>query len=466
MMPRALRALRFPSLSLLRGELFASTMSYGVTAVVRLASSLVVTRLLSPEAYGTFAILLSFYFIIELLSDVGTVGLLIRHPRGGEPLFVHTVWTIRLGRCALNFAILFLGAPLIAHLYSAPALTVGFRALSFTFLLSGAESLSFAIAQRDQRARISNYTDMISSAIMSVFVIIMAAVLHSYFAFIYGILLQRALVTISSHFFYRDIGVGIAFDREAMSAQFKFARLVMPSSLLTLVLSQYDRLLLLKLFNFTVLGVYSLAANMMAPVSGTIIHNARVVLYARCSHYFRSDQASARERYYRENTKLFAVGALLPALVAGFSNLIVQVLYDTRYALAGHVLLVLGLGGIVASAQNSSENLLVASGRTHAVLVVNIVRLCSLIPASLLGSYFFGFEGFLWFNLAATLAPLTYFYRLQHRLGLLSLKHELLRFSVALAVCAACLLVSHEILATVPANWLHLGLHRSHAAVS
>src|ERR1700756_2014974 len=106
-----------------KGELFASTFSYGVTSLIRLVSSLILTRLLTPEAYGTFAILLSFYVIIELMSDVGTVGLLIRHPRGGERRFIHTIWSIRLLRCTLNFCLLFLGAPLIAYLYHAPTLT-------------------------------------------------------------------------------------------------------------------------------------------------------------------------------------------------------------------------------------------------------------------------------------------------------------------------------------------------------
>lgn len=447
-----------------KGELFASTFSYGVTSLIRLGSSLILTRLLSPEAYGTFAILLSFYVIIELMSDVGTIGLLIRHPRGGERRFVHTVWSIRLVRCTLNFCLLFVCAPLLAYLYHAPTLTTGFRVLSFTFLLSGAESMSFALAQREQRARIANYTDMIASAVMTIFVIVMASALRSYLAFVYGLLLQRALVTTGSYFFYRDIGVGIAFDREAVRAQFGFARLVMPSSMLTLVLSQYDRLVLVKLFNFTLLGVYSIASNLIAPVVGIIAHNARVVLYARCSDYFRTDRATARERYYRENRRLFAVGATAAALVGGAGNLVVELLYDARYTAAGHILMVLGLGAIVASAQNASENLLVASGRTRVVLVANVVRLCSLVPASLLGYLLLGFEGFLWFSLAATLAPLFYFYREQRRWGLLDTKAELSHFGVALGVFLACLVVSHVLLALIPADWLHFAGKGRHAA--
>ena len=127
-----------------RKELFASTFSYGTTAVIKLGSSLVLTRLLSPDAYGVFGILLSFSFMVEMMSDVGTIGLLIRDPRGDEPRFVHTLWTIRLLRSMFNFALLMLGAPFLASLYHTPALTNPLRLLSVWFLLNGAESMSSA----------------------------------------------------------------------------------------------------------------------------------------------------------------------------------------------------------------------------------------------------------------------------------------------------------------------------------
>jgi lipopolysaccharide exporter len=444
----------------LKGELFSSTFTYGMTSVIRLISSLVLTRILSPEAYGIFAILLSFLFMIELLSDVGSVALLIRHPRGDEMRFVHTVWTIRLIRCSINFCIVFFGAPIIAKIYQAPVLTSAFRVLSFWFLLLGTESMAFVLAQRHQRARISNYADMISNAIMTVFVIGMASILKNHFALIYGALLQRALLMVGSHFFYRKIGVGFAFDREALVDQFKFARFVLPSSLLTIVLSQYDKVVLLKLFNLTLLGIYGIAGNMLGPINGVITHNARVVLYARCAEYFRTNRATAGSRYYLENHRLFMIGVMLPALVGGFSQSIVAILYDPRYAMAGPILMILALGAIIVAFQNASENLLVASGRNQVVFLANVIRLCTVIPASLVGYYLFGFYGFLWFNVAAAVPLLIYFFFEQKRFGLLQLKSELRLLAVALLVFLLSLGLSHLLLALLPAGWLHLDIKR------
>ena len=447
-----------------RSELFASTFSYGGTAVIKLGSSLVLTRLLSPDAYGIFGILLSFLFMVEMMSDVGTLGLLIRDPRGDEKRFVHTLWTIRLMRSVFNFALLLIAAPFIAAIYHAPVLANAFRVLSVWFLINGAESMSFGLAIRHQRARLSNYAEMASNAAMTMFVIGMAFFLRNHYALIFGALLQRLILVVASHFFYRDIGVGFAYDRAARREQFQFARYVMPSSILTIVLSQYDKVVLLRLFNLTLLGVYSIAGNMVGPITGVIMHNARFVLYARCSAYFRSNRSTAGHRYYTENLRLFAVGALLPAILAGVAPLLIAVLYDPRYMMAGRILTVLSLGAVIAAFQHSSENLLVASGRSHVVLGANIIRIVSLIPAVILGFHFFGFEGFLWCTMAAALPPLLYFYWEQWRNNLLDPLRELAGFGLCTVVFLACLGLSHIALQFMPAGWLHLGLGHHHHA--
>jgi O-antigen/teichoic acid export membrane protein len=154
------------------------------------------------------------------------------------------------------------------------------------------------------------------------------------------------------------------------------------------------------------------------------------------------------------------VGVIPPALVAGFSQSIVAILYDGRYAMAGTVLMVLGLGAVIAAFQNASENLLVAFGRTQIVLVANIIRLCSTIPASFAGYFLFGFDGFIWFNLLATIPLMLYFFRQQEKYGLLSWVNELTRLAIAGIIFLLSLAASHLVLTYIPADWLHLGLKR------
>jgi O-antigen/teichoic acid export membrane protein len=371
------------------------------------------------------------------------------------------VWTTRLIRGILNASLVFLAAPLVARLYDAPVLTHALRIISINFVLMGTESMSFILAQRNRKARISNYADFGTNLATTLFVVIIANRLHNYYALIYGMIFQRCLTVAISYMFYRDIGVGLAFDREAMADQWRFARFVMPSSILTIILSQYDKLVLLKLFNLTILGYYGIAQNMLGPITGVVMHNARVVLYARCADYYRSDPTRVLARFYSENGRLLTLGVLLPASVAGFANAIIQFLYDARYSIVGSILTILGLGGVIAAFHHASENLLVAVGRTHVVLVANIIRLCTIVPASLAGYYMFGFYGFLWFNFGASIVLLLFFYYEQKKLGLLNIGKEMRLFSLGAATFLLFWGLSYLVLFLSPSSWLHIGPKRA-----
>jgi O-antigen/teichoic acid export membrane protein len=443
-----------------KGELFSSTFAHGLTAIIKLASSLILTRLLNPEAYGVFGILLSVAFMFELMSDVGTIGLMVRHPRGSDPKFIHTLWTIRLLRSCLNFALFYLLAPRIAALYDTPLLEDALRSFSYVFLLGGLQSMSFVIAQRSQQSRLVNYVELITNVVMTLLVIGLAVILRDHYAFIYGILVQRMLMTAASYFYFRDVGVAFAFDREAIAEQFKFARVVLPSSMLTIVLSQYDKVILLKLFDLSVLGVYGLAASMIGPVGGMIVGNCRSVLYPRCADYFRTDPATAAARYYAENRRLLRLGTLLPAAVAGLSQALVGILYDSRYADAGTVLLVMGLATVVAGFEQPAENFLLAAGRTRVILMCNVVRVAVLPAATLLGYHLFGFYGFVWGTLVAPIAVAWYCFWEQRRHGLLDAKAEFARIAEAAGVFAVCLVASRLWVHFVPPGLLQHALHR------
>ncbi|HWH84362.1 MAG TPA: oligosaccharide flippase family protein [Burkholderiaceae bacterium] len=449
----------------LKGELFASTFSYALTSGVRLLSSLILTRLLNPEAYGVMGILFSVAFMLEMISDVGTATMLIRHERGGERRFVHAAWTVRLIRSVVNFVALYALAPVIARLYDLPVLTDALRLFSLWFVLQGLESMSFALAQRDRRAKIGNYVEMATSLVMTATVIGLALALGDYTAFIYGALLQRLLSTAASHFFYREIGVGIVFDRQASREQFNFAKYVLPSGILAVILSQYDKLLILKLFDLSMLGVYGLAGNMISPVGGLVAQNCRALLYPRCADYFRHDRATAAHRYYSENTRLVAIVTLLPAAIAGFAGLLVKLLYDARYAQAGYILMLVGLGTVVSAFQQMAENLLVASGRTHVALVGNVLRVAAIAPMLFVG-YRFGFEAFLCAGLVAGLPILSYFYYEQRRNALLDPRAELRRFAGALAVFGVCLLISQALMPFLAPDVFHRLLHFSRPSAS
>ena len=65
---------------------------------IRLLSTLLLTRLLEPEAFGLMTLAWVFLTALGMLSDIGTGPSVVRSPRGDQPEFLDTAWSIHAVR--------------------------------------------------------------------------------------------------------------------------------------------------------------------------------------------------------------------------------------------------------------------------------------------------------------------------------------------------------------------------------
>ena len=90
--------------------------------VLRMISSIVLTRLLMPEAFGTVGLISSIAFVLSMISDLGFQAFVIRHRDGAERRFLDVIWTIRLVRAAVLTLVLVMLATPIANLIHRPVI--------------------------------------------------------------------------------------------------------------------------------------------------------------------------------------------------------------------------------------------------------------------------------------------------------------------------------------------------------
>ena len=130
---------------------------FGFNQGIRLASSLVVTRLLAPDAFGMMALVVVFLIGVELLSDVGLRGSVIHHERGDCPDFLDTVWTIQVIRgfalwlvcVAIAYPVsIFYQTPELAQLLPVAALTAVIRGFASTHIYTVNRHLSPPLVDR------------------------------------------------------------------------------------------------------------------------------------------------------------------------------------------------------------------------------------------------------------------------------------------------------------------------------
>lgn len=115
----------------------------GVAFVV----SIVLARLLAPEAYGTIALVTVFTQILNVFIDSGFGNALIQK-KDADDLDFSTVFYFNIAICVLLYLGMFLAAPLIAKFYNDASLTPVVRVLSLTLIISGVKNVQQAYVSR------------------------------------------------------------------------------------------------------------------------------------------------------------------------------------------------------------------------------------------------------------------------------------------------------------------------------
>ncbi len=434
-----------------RGDLFATAFTFALQAVIRLGSSLVLTRVLLPEAYGTITIVASILFVIGNILDTNVTLFIVRDKNAEQPRYLNTAWTMRLSRSVLSAAVLFVCAPLIAaKIYDLPDLTLPLRVFSLWFLIDGFETMAFALAIRRKQARLQVYSELVASVLSTAFSILYCYRYHTFWGIAFGMLLNRLIMTVLSYRLYRDLTPRLFIDLPAAREILTYSKFTVPSSLLTLGLNQFDKVVFLRLFDLRLLGLYGLAGNIAGSIETLISKVSQAVLYPRCAHNYRENPDTATKRYYTENTKLFVGILAMPAAVAGSAHLIITLLYDSRYGEAGNVLQALAIRAVLLSLASPAEDFLISAGQFHVILVGNVLRTAWIVLGSLIGYYFLGFLGFVYGLSLSGLPPLAYYLWLQKSKGLLIAKYEFYKVAFALVVGITSYMCSAMFLALFP----------------
>jgi O-antigen/teichoic acid export membrane protein len=326
--------------------------------------------------------------------------------------------------------------------------------IALWFVIGSLQSMSFPIAIRRKKARIIMYSELIGAFVATLFTITYCYYSRDYWGMIYGILVNQAVTTLISYYIYPEFRPRLHIDRTAAREMLGFTKFTMPSSLLTLAINQFDKVVFLKLFNLQLLGLYGLAGNITGPIESLITKVSQSVLYPRCAHNFRADPSTVTEKYYSENVRLFASILFLPAAVGGAAQFVILILYPLKYQQAGPLLQILMLRAGLLALASPAEDLLIATGEYQVILVSNVFRAIWLVAGSMIGYYLFGFMGFVYGAALSALPPLVYLLWLQAKKGMLVPKYEGYRLAFVGIVAVSAYLTSRLLQTFLPLHFV------------
>ena len=401
--------------------------------LLRLLSTIVLTRLLAPEAFGAIAIITSVAIFVAMISDVGFQAFTVRHPDAGEANFRHTVWTVRLVRSILLTLLMFALAGPIAELLGKPQLQRLLEVASLIFVLDGFASLSLIIAVRERQVLRLSSVELLVATSQVALSIALAVVLRSYWAIMIAMLLSGCLRIALSYLMFERPGVKLRLERRYVAELLDFARYVTGSSIITLLITQGDKLLLSRLMSIDTLGLYILAFNLAtAPRVFADAYAAKVLYPAYAEAWSKApdtlpDYFQSLRRGY---SRLYTLGV---GILIGASPLIIEVLYDDRYRGASLFLSILAFGSLFSLNNLAMNSLVTAVGKIEVTFKANIARLAWLAAAGPIAYLQFGALGLVVAFATLEIAALIYFWTVLRRLGYLRMKEELIMIGLGLA---------------------------------
>ena len=361
--------------------------SSATSQLLRLASNLVLTRLLVPEAFGLVAAVNTLYLVLVLFSDLGVWQSVVKSDRGHDPRFLGTAWSVQMLRgAALALVVLATAGGLHAAagafadgtVYADPRLPPMMAALAVCALLQGAESMKLALAQRELSGGLVARLELGSQIVAAVATIALAVATRSAWALVAGTILSALARTLASHLALPGRSPRPCWDRDCAGELVGFGRWILLSSIIGCLAANGERILLAGSFDAATFGVFTIASALLAAVAGVYGTINGHVIFPSLSHALRTDPAHLLRIVARvqQVADLF-LGGLAGALVI-LGPWIVRLLYDARYHEAGWMLQCLGLG-LLAMRHQVIEQLMFARGQSGWVSANNALRLLGLL---------------------------------------------------------------------------------------
>lgn len=368
-------------------------LNFGGAKALRLASNLILTRILFPEAFGLMALVQVVLTGLEMFSDTGIHTSIVQNKRGDEASFLNTAWTIQILRGILLWLIVVAAAGPLAQFYAAPQLAELLPVAGVTAILAGLQSTKLASANRHLNIGRLTALELGSQFLGILSMIALALWSGSVWALVLGGLAGSTAKTLLSHIYLPGTRNRLQWDASAFQEIFNFGKFIFISSGAGFLISNGDRAILGKFVNLTELAVYNIGFFLAAvPIILSRQLGARVLLpiYAAAPPHETAEN--------RHKTTLARAGLTSVLIGLGLSfgmggDWLVRVLYEPNYHLAGPITVLLSLAFLPFIVTHAYGTLLLAAGNSRLFTIQQITIATVQSLALLIGVREFGLIG-------------------------------------------------------------------------
>lgn len=403
--------------------------------ILRLGSNLIMTRLLVPEMFGIMALASVLLVGLQLLSDMGLRQNIVQSPRGHDPVFLNTVWTIQILRgmfiwvvaLGVAFALYLLGLAQwlpATSVYAEPVLPSIIAILAFNAFIGGFESTKLATASRNLVLGKLTQIELISQALGIAFMVAWAFVDRSVWALVAGSLFTSLLRVILGNTLLPGERNKWHWDSSVFYEVLNFGKWIFLTSILGFLAANGDRLILGGLTDAKTLGMYSIAFFMVGALREVFSKLIGNVTFPALSEVARERPEMLKQIYYKFRHPLDIATLLTTGILFFSGHFLIHILYDQRYFPAGDMLEILCIA-LFEVRFTVAGQCFMALGRPKLLIPIIGIQVLALYGLMPVAFALYGLNGALWIAGGSVLFTLPMTLYLKIKLDLFDAKQEL-----------------------------------------
>jgi O-antigen/teichoic acid export membrane protein len=300
--------------------LFWKAVQQGGDNLIYLFRLVILAWFLTPDDFGLFAIALTGFVPLLVITDFGMIPALVQRPEATDRHY-NTAWTVGMLRAVIIFGVVFLTAPIIAAIFAEPRAVAIIRALSVLPLLEAAASIKIAELIQNLRFRSLGIAKLVQALANTIISIALARSLGVW-ALVVGTLAgPSAYIALS--YILAPHRPRISFDRSAARSLISYGQWMFMTGLISISGAVALRVAISRQLGVAELGLYSLAAKVAFlphEIASEVVGGVSFPVYARLQSNIRQATKAFRAIFIATLlalTPLFSLMIVLaPSLVS------------------------------------------------------------------------------------------------------------------------------------------------------
>lgn len=376
----------------LRSSAFTSG-GFVMSQMIRLASNLILTRLLFPEAFGLMAMVSVFMMGLVMFSDVGVGPAIMQSKRGDDEEFLNTAWTIQIIRGACLFVVACVLTWPMSLYFGEPDLIYLLPATAVTLIIYGFYPTRLETQNRHMRAGRITLIDLATQMISLIVTVVLAWIYQSVWALVFGGIVSALGQLVLLNGFLPGKTNRMRWEKEAASELIHFGKWIFLSTVCGFAIGQADKVIIggyLSTYDFGIYNIGYFLAAFPLMLGGMVTRRVLIPIY-------RETPPSASPENFRHLRKMrFAATAalLLFGLTLAFVGVwLVGVLYDDRYLTAGGIVVLMAVMQTPAIIVLTYDQAALASGASRRYFVLAFARAVLIVLGMIVGLSIWGLPG-------------------------------------------------------------------------